>query len=151
MDNPIVILDKESIKNLIYEIRGQKVMLDFDLAHIYDYATRDFNNQVKRNRDRFDDDFAFQLTKEEWKEILMLQKSTSSWGGRRKPPFAFTEQGIYMLMTVLRGEKAIQQSKTLIRLFKSMTDYLVESEHLVETNEVLHLVRQVNQKRRKTL
>lgn len=91
-------------------------MLDFDLARIYGYETRYFNRQVKNNADRFDNDFIFQLTREEWAEILKCKNFTSNWGGNRKLPFAFTEQGIYMLMPVLRGDFAIRQSKTLIRL-----------------------------------
>ena len=93
----LMIIDEESIKDLIYEIRGEKVMLDFDLARIYGYATRDFNNQVKHNIERFPERYRFQLTKEELFEILKWKKSTSSWGGIRKLPYAFTEFGIYML------------------------------------------------------
>lgn len=91
-------------------------MLDFDLARIYGYETGYFNRQVKNNVDRFDNDFMFQLTREEWAEILKCKNFTSNWGGNRKLPFAFTEQGLYMLMPVLRGDFAIRQSKTLIRL-----------------------------------
>lgn len=140
---PLVLLDESQIKDLIYEVRGQKVMLDFDLARIYSYETRYFNRQVKNNADRFDNDFTFQLTREEWAEILKCKNFTSSWGGRRSLPRAFTEQGIYMLMTVLRGDLAMQQSKTLIRLFKSMKDYMVEANSLGSTNEVLALANQV--------
>lgn len=136
-------LDEASIKDLVYEIRGQKVMLDFDLARIYGYETRYFNRQVKNNADRFDDDFVFRLTREEWAEFLKCKNITSSWGGKRKLPLAFTEQGIYMLMTVLRGDLAIQQSKTLIRLFKSMKDFIVKTNLLGSTNEVLALANQV--------
>lgn len=132
-----------SIKDLIYEIRGQKVMLDFDLARIYGYGTSAFNQQVKRNLDRFPADFVFQLTREEFDSVLLSHIVTSSWGGRRNLPRAFTEQGIYMLMTVLRGDLAVQQSKTLIRLFKSMKDYLVETHALGSANEVLALANQV--------
>ena len=105
-------------------------MLDFELAQIYGYETRDFNNQVKRNIEKFPSEFMFQLTKEEWEEILMWKKSTSSWGGRRKLPFCFTEQGIYMLMTVLKGELATKQSISLVKAFKQMKDYIVESNNL---------------------
>ena len=140
---PLVLLDESQIKDLIYEVRGQKVMLDFDLARIYSYETRYFNRQVKNNADRFDNDFTFQLTREEWAEILKCKNFTSNWGGNRKLPFAFTEQGIYMLMTVLRGDLATRQSKTLIRLFKSMKDYMVEANSLGSTNEVLALANQV--------
>lgn len=140
---PLALLDESQIKDLIYEVRGQKVMLDFDLARIYGYETRYFNRQVKNNADRFDNDFTFQLTREEWAEILKCKNFTSTWGGNRKLPFAFTEQGIYMLMTVLRGDLATRQSKTLIRLFKSMKDYMVEANSLGSANEVLALANQV--------
>ena len=120
---PLVLLDENLIKDLIYEIRGQKVMLDFDLARIYGYETRYFNRQVKNNDDRFDNDFMFQLTREEWAEILKCKNFTSNWGGNRKLPFAFTEQGLYMLMPVLRGDFAIRQSKTLIRLWQDAVDH----------------------------
>ena len=94
----------------IHIIRGVQVILDFDLAIIYGYETRRFNEQVKNNIERFDESFRFQLTDSEFK-ILMSKISTSSWGGTRKLPYAFTEEGIYMLMTVLKGELAISQSK----------------------------------------
>ena len=135
--------DENQIKDLIYEVRGQKVMLDFDLARIYGYGTSAFNQQIKRNLDRFPQDFSFQLTKQEFESILLSHFVTSSWGGRRSLPRAFTEQGIYMLMTVLRGDLAIRQSKTLIRLFKSMKDYIVKTQSLSSTNEVLALANQV--------
>jgi hypothetical protein len=102
-NNDIQILDKQTIESMIYTIRGQKVMLEYDLARIYGYETRDFNKQVKNNVMRFDNDFRFQLTIDECYSILMWKNSTSSWGGTRKLPYAFTEQEIYMLMTVLKG------------------------------------------------
>ena len=123
-------LNEELIASKIYKIRGQKVMLDFELAEIYGYETKNFNRQVKNNNDKFDEDFMFQLSKEEYKEILRCKNFTSSWGGTRHLPYAFTEQGIYMLMTVLKGEIAVKQSKTLIRLFKNMKDYLIENNSL---------------------
>ena len=92
-------LTNETIESMIYEVRGQKVMLDFDLARIYGYETRRFNEQVKNNIQKFDEDFRFQLSTDEFKAILMSKKSTSSWDGSRKAPYAFTEQGIYMLLT----------------------------------------------------
>ena len=89
-------------------------MLDFELAEIYGYSTKRFNEQVKNNAGKFDEDFLFQLTRDEW-EILSSKNSTSrseqGSGGRRYLPYAFTEQGIYMLMTVLKGELATKQSK----------------------------------------
>ena len=161
-------LTEENVESMVYEIRGQKVMLDFDLARIYGYETRYLNRQVQRNIEKFPEDFMFQLTKEEieklvrcqfgtarksviesedlvmskksassGEQILKCQNVTSSWGGTRKLPYAFTEQGIYMLMTVLRGELAVKQSKALIRLFKRMKDYIVENNELIGYNASL--------------
>ena len=142
------LIDENMLKSRIYTIRGLKVMLDADLAEIYGYSTKVFNQQVKNNIEKFDEDFRFQLTSEEYENLrskiltssvgnflkngnfesndnLRSKKSTSSWGGARYAPYAFTEQGIYMLMTVLKGERARARSKALIRLFKQMKDYIV--------------------------
>ena len=89
---------ERTLKDKIYTIRGQRVMLDSDLAEIYGYSTKAFNQQVKNNIEKFDEDFRFQLTNEE-AENLRSKILTSSWGGSRYLPYAFTEQGIYMLMT----------------------------------------------------
>lgn len=137
-----IVLD---IKNLIYTIRGIKVMLDSDLAKIYGYQTRSFNQQVKNNIEKFDEDFRFQLTKEEYEKILMSKNLTSNWGGTRKLPFAFTEQGVYMLMTVLKGELAIKQSKILIKAFKEMKDFIIENNNLIENRELLQIAIQTSQ------
>ena len=120
-------LTQESIESMIYEIRGQRVMLDFDLARIYGYETRKLNEQVKYNSEKFDSDFMFRLDKDEFKNKLISKNRIPSKGGRTICPYAFTEQGIYMLMTVLKGELAVKQSKALIRLFKKMKDYIVEN------------------------
>lgn len=143
-DNEIVVIDEDTIKSRIYNIRGQKVMLDFELAEIYGYTTTRFNEQVKNNSEKFDDDFMFQLTKSEF-ENLISKKSTSSWGGRRKLPYAFTEQGIYMLMTVLRGELAVKQSKALIRMFKQMKDFIIENQDFIGSKEFVQIAIQTNQ------
>ena len=119
----VIELDSEKIESMIYYVRGQKVMLDFELAEIYGYETKRFNQQVKNNIDKFDDDFRFQLTKEEYEYLVRSKNLTARiWivgnkGGRTSLPYAFTEQGVYMLMTVLKGELAIKQSKALIRIF----------------------------------
>lgn len=134
----IVCVSEETIQSKIYNVRGYRVMLDFELAEIYGYTTTRFNEQVKNNIEKFDADFMFELTKEEF-ENLISKKSTSSWGGRRKLPKAFTEQGIYMLMTVLRGELAIKQSKALIRTFKNMKDYIFNSRELMGQRELLQI------------
>lgn len=137
-------LNEELIVSKIYLIRDQKVMLDFELAEIYGYETKNFNRQVKNNNDKFDQDFMFQLSKEEYKEILRCKNFTSSWGGTRHLPYAFTEQGIYMLMTVLKGELATKQSKALIRLFKNMKDYLIENNSLLTQKDYLNLFKLIN-------
>ena len=131
------LIDENLLKSRIYTIRGVKVMLDADLAEIYGYETRKFNEQVKYNIEKFDNDFRFQLSKDEYAQLdrtsLISEFRTSKRGGTRKPPFAFTEQGIYMLMTVLKGEQATAQSKALIRLFKKMKDYIIdENKSLLE-------------------
>lgn len=139
-----VLISDDIIKNKIYYIRNQRVMLDFELAEIYGYTTTRFNEQVKNNSEKFDDDFMFQLTKSEF-DNLISKKSTSSWGGRRKLPYAFTEQGIYMLMTVLKGQLAVKQSKALIRLFKQMKDFVVENRDFISSKELAQIALQTNQ------
>ena len=142
-NNDLIIINEENIKDKIYEIRGQKVMLDFELAKIYGYETRYFNRQVNNNNDRFPSEFRFQLTKKEVEELVRCKNFTSrSWehsneGGRRYLPYAFTEQGIYMLMTVLKGDLAVRQSIALIKAFKQMKDYLIENKGLLTTDETI--------------
>lgn len=128
----------DNICNRVYVIRGQQVMLDYDLAEIYGYEVKRLNEQVKRNIARFPKDFMFQLTKDEDK-ILKSQIATSSWGGKRKLPYAFTEQGIYMLATVLRGELAEQQSIFIMRTFREMRHYIRQNQQFVTQSE-MHLV-----------
>ena len=128
-DNSLVALTEEYLMSKIYVIRGVQVMLDVDLAAIYGYTTKNFNRQVKNNIDRFDDDFRFQLTDIEV-NILRCKNCTSSWGGARYLPYAFTELGIYALMMVLKGNLAIDQSKKLIRLFKNFTDPNIKKDYL---------------------
>ena len=157
----------EDLSKLIYIVRGVKVMLDADLASIYGYETRSFNQQVKNNIEKFDADFRFQLTKEEYQEILRSKNLTANLmptscesnkfenaevltsknliskpekrGGRQHLPYVFTEQGIYMLMTVLKGELATEQSKALIRTFKGMKDFIVENRYLIGNKELVQL------------
>ena len=183
------------IRKNIYVIRGTKVMLDSDLAQIYGYTTKTFNQQVKNNITKFDEDFRFKLTKEEHNEILRSKELTleidkngnllspdsdisilrsknltsktnvnncesdsivdspnlksknltSSWGGKRKLPHVFTEQGIYMLMTVLKGKLATEQSKALIRTFKEMKDFIINNQGLIGNKELLLLSVQTTQ------
>lgn len=157
----------DDLKNKIYVVRGVKVMLDADLADIYGYTTKAFNQQVKNNIGKFDDDFRLQLTKEEYYGILrskiltiksriisyesnnydndnflrsnLLTSKTDPRGGRQYLPYAFTEQGIYMLMTVLKGELATKQSKALIRVFKEMKDFIIDNRSLIGSKELIQL------------
>ena len=142
----IMLVNQESLTEKIYIIRGQKVMLDFELAEIYGYETKRFNEQVKNNIEKFDDDFRFQLTKEEWENLrskISTSKSETGSGGRRYLPYVFSEAGIYMLMTVLKGELAVKQSKALIRTFKQMKDYIVENQGLIGQREFLQFSMQI--------
>lgn len=142
----IMLVNQGSLAEKIYIIRGQKVMLDFELSEIYGYETKRFNEQVKNNIEKFDDDFRFQLTKEEWENLrskISTSKSETGSGGRRYLPYVFSEAGIYMLMTVLKGELAVKQSKALIRTFKQMKDYIVENQGLIGQREFLQLSMQI--------
>lgn len=139
----VMLVNQEFLAKKIYVVRGQKVMLDFELAEIYGYETKNFNRQVKNNIWKFEGaDFMFQLTEEEV-DNLRCKKFTSSWGGTRYLPYAFTEQGIYMLMTVLKGELAVRQSRALVRTFKQMKDYIVENQGLIGQREFLQLSMQI--------
>ncbi len=117
------IIPIERIASRIYLIRDEKVMLDADLAELYDVPTKRLNEQVKRNLKRFPDDFMFQLTPEEF-EILRSQIAASSWGGRRTAPYAFTEQGVAMLSSVLHSDRAIDINVAIIRTFVRMREML---------------------------
>ena len=144
MTEELELLDEKSIKNKIYSVRGKEVMLDSDLAKIYGYTTTRLNEQVHRNISKFDEDFMFRLTEEEFNNLIS-HFATSSWGGKRYLPYAFTEQGIYMLMTVLKGEKAVNQSKALIRIFKKMKDFVIEyNNNLISYDDILKLSLQTN-------
>ena len=123
------LIDENLLKSKIYTIRGVKVMLDADLAEIYGYSTKAFNQQVKNNIEKFAEDFRFQLNSKEIEECSRSKILTLNGGHRgsnvKYAPYAFTEQGIYMLMTVLKGDLATRQSMALIRLFKQMKDHIV--------------------------
>ena len=112
----------------------------FELAEIYGYETKNFNRQVKNNSDRFEGaDFRFQLTGDEIEELSRCKNFTSNWGGTRYLPYEFTELGIYMLMTVLRGNLAVKLSSALVMDFKAMRDYIVETQGLVTQRDILRL------------
>ena len=130
---------EQFLREKLYEIRGVKVMLDADLAEIYGYETKAFNQQVKRNIVRFDEDMMFQLTDYEL-EYLRSQFVTANISSMvRSNPYVFTEQGIYMLMTVLKGDLAVKQSKALVRIFKRMKDYILSNQGLINQREVIQL------------
>lgn len=120
----------EVIINKIYLIRGQKVMLDKDLALLYNVSTGNLNKAVKRNPKRFPKDFMFQLTNEEFKNLI-FQNGTSSWGGTRKMPFAFTEQGVAMLSGVLNSDTAIDVHVRIIRLFAKLREMLLTQKDIL--------------------
>lgn len=125
MSDKLTIPD-EVVLSKIYYIRDQKVMLDSDLAELYEVETRVLNQQVKRNIDRFPDDFMFQLTEVEW-ETLKSQNTTSNWGGRRKLPNVFTEHGVLMLSSVLNSNKAIAVNIQIMRIFTKLRAMLTDN------------------------
>ena len=120
----------EVIVTKIYFIRGHKVMLDEDLAELYQVATGRLNEQVKRNIARFPVDFMFQLTEEEFKN-LKSQNATSSWGGRRKLPNAFTEHGVLMLSSVLNSERAVAVNIQIMRIYTRMRELLMTNQEIL--------------------
>ncbi len=146
LNTEISIVDEKSIRDKIYTVRGVQVMLDFELAELYGYETKNFNRQVKNNAEKFEgDDFMFQLTNDEFQEILRCKNFTSSWGGTRYLTNAFTEQGVYMLMTVLHGELATKQSRALVRAFKAMKDYIIQNQPLLEQHRYLRMMADTQQ------
>ena len=122
-------MELEHIKNSILEIRGMKVILDFELAKMYQTETKRLKESVKRNAQRFPDDFMFELTPEEWTN-LRSQIATSSWGGKRYLPFAFTEQGVAMLSSVLHSEIAIDVNISIMRAFVMMRQWALTHQEL---------------------
>lgn len=124
------------IKPMIRVIRGQQVMIDRDLAQLYGVETKRLNEQVKRNIERFPDDFMFQLNKDEV-EILKSQNATSSWGGDRRLPYAFTEQGIAMLSSVLKSQTAVDVNIRIMRAFVSMRRFIATNAQLFQRLETI--------------
>lgn len=124
------------IKPMIRVIRGQQVMLDRDLAQLYGVETKRLNEQVKRNIERFPDDFMFQLNKDDV-EILKSQNATSSWGGDRRLPYAFTEQGIAMLSSVLKSQTAVDVNIRIMRAFVSMRRFIATNAQLFQRLETI--------------
>jgi hypothetical protein len=131
-------LPDQVVMNKIYVIRGQNVMLDFDLAELYHVETSQLKRQVRRNIDRFPPDFMFELTQEEFKN-LKSQFGTSSWGGIRYMPMAFTEQGVSMLSGVLNSQVAIQVHIQIIRIFTKMKEMLMTNKEILLKVEKMEL------------
>ena len=136
-------MELEIIKNSIHEIRGQKVILDFDLAKMYQVETKRLKESVRRNIRRFPEDFMFELSTEEW-VILRTQFATSSWGGQRYNPYAFTEQGIAMLSSVLNSEIAIDINIAIMRAFVMIRQFALTYQELNE--KLIELEKKHNQK-----
>ena len=135
----VIDITEEYLKERIYEIRGQRVILDSDLSEIYGYTTKAFNQQVKNNIEKFDEDFMFELTDDEVENLRSNFLTANLNSKSRYNPHVFTEQGLYMLMTVLKGPLAVKQSKALIRTFKKMKDYILENRDLIGQRELLQL------------
>lgn len=125
-------LKEENIKNMIYNIRGKRVILDEDIAKLFQYETNMLNRQVLRNIERFPGNYCFQLTEEEYNANLRYQFGTSSYGGRRYLPYAFTEYGVIMLTSILKSKVAIEASIKITNTFIDMRKMI--SEELIEEN-----------------
>jgi hypothetical protein len=125
-----VLVAEQKILNKIYAIRGEKVMLDLDLAEMYGVETKQLKRQVKRNMDRFPKDFMFELSKKEF-ENLRSQIGTSRWGGTRYMPMAFTEQGVAMLSSVLNSKTAIEVNIRVIRVFTKIRQYALTHKEIL--------------------
>ena len=152
MEETKELITTDDISSKVYIIRGQQVMLDKDLAELYGYEVKRLNEQVKRNISRFSEDFMFQLNKEEIPEkfsksqiATLNEKSNRQGSNIKKMPFAFTEQGIYMLATVLRGELAKQQSIFIMRTFREMRHYIKQNQQFVTRSEMELLASKVTE------
>ncbi len=122
------------IKHKIFELRGQRVMLDFDLAELYEIETKALKRAVRRNITRFPEDFMFELTQEECESNLRYQNGTSSlsWGGSRYLPFAFNVHGVSMLASVLHSEKAVEMNIAIVRAFVALTEFVYNYKELFD-------------------
>lgn len=149
MENELIATQQSDIQNLVYAVRGKKIMLDSDLGKIYGVTTSRLNEQVKRNLLRFPADFMFQLTKDEWADLmsqnaisnvvddLMSQNAISNRGGRRKLPFVFTEHGALMLASVLNTAQAISASLQVVRVFVKIREIVSTNQELSQKLTVL--------------
>jgi hypothetical protein len=125
-----LIADKE-IEDKIYLIRSYKVMLDSDLAELYFVKTFRLNEQVKRNLDRFPKDFMFQLTPKEWTNLISQNAISSSWGGRRTPPYVFTEHSVLMLSGILNSERAVQVNIQIMRIDVKLREIILTNKEIL--------------------
>lgn len=135
------IIEKEKIENLIHEIRGKQVMLDSDLARLFGYETKNLNRQVQRNIERFPENYCFQLTQKEYRDLrcqIVTSSLNNNYGGRRYMPYAFTEHGITMLSGILKSEVAIKMSLKIVDTFIKMKKYI--STNLIEQKYINDLV-----------
>lgn len=135
----VIEVTEQYLRERLYDIRGRKVMLDADLAEIYGYSNKRFNEQVRNNIVKFDSDFMFELTEEETEDLRTKFPTANISAKSRYNPHVFTEQGLYMLMTVLKGELATKQSKALVRTFKIMKDCIISNQGLIGQREVMQL------------
>jgi hypothetical protein len=130
----IINMELNIIQNKIYQVRGVRVMLDFDLAELYQVETKVLKQTVRRNLDRFPEDFMFELTEQEHNSLIISLRSqfvtSNNKGGRRYMPFAFTEHGVIMLASLLRSDTAIQTSIKITRAFVAMRNYIMSTQHL---------------------
>ena len=133
-DNPNeIVLSQYDIEKLIVTVRGEQVLIDRDLAFIYQVEVKQMNRQVKRNIERFPEDFMFQLTKEEFNSLKCHFGTSNTWGGdRRALPYAFTQQGIGMLSGLLRSQVAVDTNIRIMRAFVSMRRYLSANAHFFQ-------------------
>lgn len=130
MKNKLDIALAEQISGLIYFVRGHKVMLDSDLAKLYEVETKNLNKAVQRNADRFPGDFCFQLTLQEFKDLKFQIGTSRSHGGRRTQPYVFTEQGVAMLSSVLNSKRAIEVNIAIMRTFVKLREILANNKLL---------------------
>jgi hypothetical protein len=132
-DNSIIIAEDKNIQNMIYTFRGKQVMVDSDLAKLYQVETRVFNQAVKRNLNRFPEYFHFQLTEEEFKNLrsqIVISSESNTHGGRRYMPYVFTEQGIAMLSAVLKSDIAVEVSIKIMNSFVEMRNFLISNKEM---------------------
>lgn len=149
VENNTSVVTKEKIQQLIYVVRGKQVMLDSNLADLYQVETGNLNKAMKRNQKRFPEEFCFQLTKEEYENLIFQNGSSSEkeHGGRRKLPYVYTEQGIAMLSAVLRSDIAIQVSIQIMKTFVELRKYLSHNALLLEKMNSLE-IRQIESERK---